>query len=103
MPKRWASGREGLGASEARRWPAGVSHTSAHTGPSVDSRGAGPRSPLPCPILGVPASSPTGGTTGPCTRVCFQAPTVTIEGFLRALSLAVDKQFEEKKQLSSCV
>ncbi|GAB5567407.1 pachytene checkpoint protein 2 homolog isoform X4 [Prionailurus iriomotensis] len=32
-----------------------------------------------------------------------QAPTVTIEGFLRALSLAVDKQFEEKKQLSPCV
>ncbi|XP_055991049.1 pachytene checkpoint protein 2 homolog isoform X1 [Sorex fumeus] len=32
----------------------------------------------------------------------IQAPTVTIEGFLQALSLAVDKQFEEKKQLSSC-
>ncbi|XP_043344565.1 pachytene checkpoint protein 2 homolog isoform X2 [Cervus elaphus] len=33
----------------------------------------------------------------------IQAPTVTIEGFLRALSLAVDKQFEERKKLSSCV
>ncbi|KAB0369790.1 hypothetical protein FD755_018783 [Muntiacus reevesi] len=33
----------------------------------------------------------------------IQAPTVTIEGFLQALSLAVDKQFEERKKLSSCV
>uniref|UniRef100_A0A8C9P2A2 Pachytene checkpoint protein 2 homolog n=1 Tax=Spermophilus dauricus TaxID=99837 RepID=A0A8C9P2A2_SPEDA len=33
----------------------------------------------------------------------IQAPTVTIEGFLQALSLAVDKQFEEKKQLSPCI
>lgn len=32
-----------------------------------------------------------------------QAPTVTIEGFLQALSLAVDKQFEERKKLSSCI
>ncbi|XP_016067713.1 PREDICTED: pachytene checkpoint protein 2 homolog isoform X2 [Miniopterus natalensis] len=32
----------------------------------------------------------------------IQAPTVTIEGFLQALSLAVDKQFEERKKLSSC-
>ncbi|XP_076972907.1 pachytene checkpoint protein 2 homolog isoform X2 [Tamandua tetradactyla] len=32
-----------------------------------------------------------------------QAPTVTIEGFLHALSLAVDKQFEEKRKLSACV
>uniref|UniRef100_A0A8C0TPK4 Pachytene checkpoint protein 2 homolog n=1 Tax=Canis lupus familiaris TaxID=9615 RepID=A0A8C0TPK4_CANLF len=33
----------------------------------------------------------------------IQAPTVTIEGFLQALSLAVDKQFEERKKLSSCI
>uniref|UniRef100_I3MQS9 Pachytene checkpoint protein 2 homolog n=1 Tax=Ictidomys tridecemlineatus TaxID=43179 RepID=I3MQS9_ICTTR len=33
----------------------------------------------------------------------IQAPTVTIEGFLQALSLAVDKQFEEKKKLSPCI
>ncbi|DAA17766.1 pachytene checkpoint protein 2 homolog [Bos indicus x Bos taurus] len=33
----------------------------------------------------------------------IQAPTVTIEGFLQALSLAVEKQFEERKKLSSCV
>ncbi|XP_051696527.1 pachytene checkpoint protein 2 homolog [Oryctolagus cuniculus] len=32
-----------------------------------------------------------------------QAPTVTIEGFLQALSLAVDKQFEERKKLSAYV
>lgn len=32
----------------------------------------------------------------------FQAPSVTIEGFLQALSLAVDKQFEEREKLSSC-
>uniref|UniRef100_A0A2K6EY46 Pachytene checkpoint protein 2 homolog n=2 Tax=Propithecus coquereli TaxID=379532 RepID=A0A2K6EY46_PROCO len=32
-----------------------------------------------------------------------QAPTVTIEGFLQALSLAVDKQFEERQKLSACV
>lgn len=31
-----------------------------------------------------------------------QAPTVTIEGFLQALSLAVDRQFEDRKKLS-CV
>ncbi|XP_066886866.1 pachytene checkpoint protein 2 homolog isoform X1 [Kogia breviceps] len=31
-----------------------------------------------------------------------QAPTITIEGFLQALSLAVDKQFEDRKKLS-CV
>ncbi|EHH26370.1 hypothetical protein EGK_16323 [Macaca mulatta] len=30
-----------------------------------------------------------------------QAPTVTIEGFLQALSLAVDKQFEERKKLAA--
>uniref|UniRef100_A0A8C8ZF54 Pachytene checkpoint protein 2 homolog n=1 Tax=Prolemur simus TaxID=1328070 RepID=A0A8C8ZF54_PROSS len=30
-----------------------------------------------------------------------QAPTVTIEGFLQALSLAVDKQFEERQKLSA--
>jgi hypothetical protein len=35
--------------------------------------------------------------------VSFQAPSVTIEGFLQALSLAVDKQFEEKKKLSAYV
>lgn len=34
-------------------------------------------------------------------RVSLQAPTVTIEGFLQALSLAVDKQFEDRKKLSS--
>ncbi|NP_001405553.1 pachytene checkpoint protein 2 homolog isoform 4 [Mus musculus] len=33
----------------------------------------------------------------------IQAPSVTIEGFLQALSLAVDKQFEEKKKLSAYV
>ncbi|MEJ1275877.1 thyroid hormone receptor interactor 13 [Cricetulus griseus] len=33
----------------------------------------------------------------------IQAPSVTIEGFLQALSLAVDKQFEEKMKLSACV
>uniref|UniRef100_A0A8I5Y057 Pachytene checkpoint protein 2 homolog n=1 Tax=Rattus norvegicus TaxID=10116 RepID=A0A8I5Y057_RAT len=33
----------------------------------------------------------------------IQAPSVTIEGFLQALSLAVDKQFEEKKKLSAHV
>ncbi|XP_033708616.1 pachytene checkpoint protein 2 homolog isoform X1 [Tursiops truncatus] len=32
-----------------------------------------------------------------------QAPTITVEGFLQALSLAVDKQFEDRKKLSSCV
>ncbi|XP_012412093.1 pachytene checkpoint protein 2 homolog [Trichechus manatus latirostris] len=32
-----------------------------------------------------------------------QAPTVTIEGFLQALSLAVDRQFEERKKLSAHV
>ncbi|KAL4690818.1 hypothetical protein H8959_013779 [Pygathrix nigripes] len=32
-----------------------------------------------------------------------QAPTVTIEGFLQALSLAVDKQFEERKKLAAYV
>uniref|UniRef100_A0A8D0PIU5 Pachytene checkpoint protein 2 homolog n=1 Tax=Sus scrofa TaxID=9823 RepID=A0A8D0PIU5_PIG len=32
----------------------------------------------------------------------IQAPTVTIEGFLQALSLAVDRQFEDRKKLS-CV
>ncbi|XP_019479895.1 PREDICTED: pachytene checkpoint protein 2 homolog, partial [Hipposideros armiger] len=32
----------------------------------------------------------------------IQAPTVTLEGFLQALSLAVDKQFEDRKELSSC-
>lgn len=31
-----------------------------------------------------------------------QAPTVTVEGFLHALSLAVEKQFEERKKLSLC-
>ncbi|XP_045422466.1 pachytene checkpoint protein 2 homolog isoform X2 [Lemur catta] len=30
-----------------------------------------------------------------------QVPTVTIEGFLQALSLAVDKQFEERQKLST--
>ncbi|XP_035147744.1 pachytene checkpoint protein 2 homolog isoform X1 [Callithrix jacchus] len=33
----------------------------------------------------------------------IQAPTVTIEGFLQALSLAVDKQFEERKKLEAHV
>ncbi|KAB0393802.1 hypothetical protein E2I00_001234, partial [Balaenoptera physalus] len=33
----------------------------------------------------------------------IQAPSITIEGFLQALSLAVDKQFEDRKKLSSCV
>uniref|UniRef100_A0A8C6W8E3 Pachytene checkpoint protein 2 homolog n=1 Tax=Nannospalax galili TaxID=1026970 RepID=A0A8C6W8E3_NANGA len=33
----------------------------------------------------------------------IQAPSVTIEGFLQALSRAVDKQFEEKKKLSAYV
>uniref|UniRef100_H2QQK7 Pachytene checkpoint protein 2 homolog n=1 Tax=Pan troglodytes TaxID=9598 RepID=H2QQK7_PANTR len=32
-----------------------------------------------------------------------QAPTVTIEGFLQALSLAVDKQFEERKKLAAYI
>ncbi|XP_004698469.2 pachytene checkpoint protein 2 homolog [Echinops telfairi] len=32
-----------------------------------------------------------------------QAPTVTIEAFLQALSLAVDRQFEERKKLSTSI
>ncbi|XP_053449653.1 pachytene checkpoint protein 2 homolog isoform X2 [Nycticebus coucang] len=32
-----------------------------------------------------------------------QAPTVTIEGFLQALSLAVDKQFEEREKLTAYI
>ncbi|EPY84988.1 thyroid receptor-interacting protein 13 [Camelus ferus] len=39
----------------------------------------------------------------PRCHLSFQAPTVTVEGFLQALSLAVDKQFEERKKLSSCM
>ncbi|XP_063113984.1 pachytene checkpoint protein 2 homolog isoform X1 [Cavia porcellus] len=31
-----------------------------------------------------------------------QAPTITVEGFLQALSRAVDRQFEERKRLSVC-
>lgn len=34
--------------------------------------------------------------------VSFQAPTITVEGFLQALSRAVDRQFEERKRLSVC-
>ncbi|XP_075442488.1 pachytene checkpoint protein 2 homolog isoform X2 [Ascaphus truei] len=33
----------------------------------------------------------------------IQSPTATIERFLQALSLAVDKQFEERKMISECV
>lgn len=33
----------------------------------------------------------------------FQSPSVTMTTFLQALSLAVDKQFEEKKSLADCV
>ncbi|XP_001369033.1 pachytene checkpoint protein 2 homolog [Monodelphis domestica] len=33
----------------------------------------------------------------------IQTPTVSVEGFLQALSLVVDKQFEERKKLSTCI
>lgn len=33
----------------------------------------------------------------------FQSPSVTMTTFLQALSLAVDKQFEERKKLADCV
>uniref|UniRef100_A0A7N9IC68 Pachytene checkpoint protein 2 homolog n=1 Tax=Macaca fascicularis TaxID=9541 RepID=A0A7N9IC68_MACFA len=36
-----------------------------------------------------------------CAQQLVGAPTVTIEGFLQALSLAVDKQFEERKKLAA--
>lgn len=75
--------------------------------------------PPPCgvtssqPSLGRPRPSAvcTGGGVGTAVaprmqaphdaHVSLQAPTVTIEGFLQALSLAVDKQFEDRKKLSS--
>lgn len=59
--------------------------------------------PLLLPVWGAAASGPTEGRSSPRACVSFQAPTVTIEGFLQALSLAVDKQFEERKKLSSCI
>lgn len=52
-----------------------------------------------CPLLHSHAMS-----RAPLVMACaLQAPTVTIEGFLQALSLAVDKQFEERKKLSAYV
>lgn len=33
----------------------------------------------------------------------FQSPSVTMTTFLQALSLAVDKQFEERSKLADCV
>lgn len=66
------------------------------------------RCPESSPLLSAPwmgwvqPVAPQG--RGPPHNACvfFQAPTVTIEGFLQALSLAVDKQFEDRKKLSSC-
>lgn len=59
--------------------------------------------PAAVSVGGAAASGPTEGRSSPRACVSFQAPTVTIEGFLQALSLAVDKQFEERKKLLSCV
>lgn len=56
-----------------------------------------------CPGGGCYQATPTPRARTATVPCIFQAPTVTIEGFLRALSLAVDKQFEERKKLSSCV
>lgn len=72
----------------------------------VESSRAGP----PCHLGGacalgwgarvLPVAPPRTRTL---TMLSFQAPTITVEGFLQALSLAVDKQFEDRKKLSSCV
>lgn len=56
-----------------------------------------------CPGDGCYHATPTPRARTATVPCIFQAPTVTIEGFLQALSLAVDKQFEERKKLSSCV
>ena len=56
-----------------------------------------------CPGGGCSQATPTSRARTATMPCVFQAPTVTIEGFLQALSLAVEKQFEERKNLSSCV
>lgn len=69
------------------------------------SRAHSPGSIARAPLLsaggGVGSAEPPGCGPPHDARVSLQAPTVTIEGFLQALSLAVDKQFEDRKQLSS--
>ena len=76
----------------------------------VERSRAGP----PCLLGGACALAGAGGGSGAAgwplrgqelarCRLSFQAPSITIEGFLQALSLAVDKQFEDRKKLSSCV
>lgn len=104
MPKWWAPGWEQDLACWGLTRPPGLAETPPRVLPA-------PRSGAllalcwgraPAATWGVLSAAPAKPDS-PRARVSLQAPSVTIEGFLQALSLAVDKQFEERKKLSSCI